>query len=138
MQPGNADIGDEIGRTAEIDSGQLGLPRDPEVGGTGRDHQNPPAARSRRFRRPGQYARVFVVAGIRHDPQDRLGVRGARTGEQRRRAGCLYGPGDGTDLPGRLALAVHRLGVPAATLPVMIQLDERRHRLVGPPGLTHA
>ena len=96
MQPGNADIGDEIGGTAEIDSGKLRLPRDPEVGGTGRDHQNPPAARSRRLRRPGQYARVFVVAGIRQDTQDRLGMRRTRAGEQRRRAGCLDGPGDGS------------------------------------------
>jgi hypothetical protein len=54
MQPGNADIGDEIGGTAEIAGGQLCLPRDLEVGGTGRDHQNPPAARSRRHRRPGK------------------------------------------------------------------------------------
>ena len=138
MQPGNADIGDQIGGTAEVDSGQLCLPRDPEVGGTGRDHQDPPAARSRGLGRPGQHARVFVVAGIRQDTQDCPGVRGGRTGEQRRRAGCLDGPGDSTDLAGRLALAVHRLGVAAATRPVTVQLDERRQGLIGLPALTHA
>jgi hypothetical protein len=138
MQPGDADIGDHIGGTPQVDGGQQRLPRDPEVGGAGRDDQNPPAARGRRLRRPGQYARVCVVAGIRQDIQDRLDVRGTGAGEQRRRAGRLDGPGDGTDLAGRLALAVHRLGIAAATRPVVVQFDVRRHGLVRLPWLTHA
>jgi len=138
MQPGDADIGDQIGGPAEVNRGQLRLPCDSEVGGTGRDHQDPSAVRRRRLGRPGQYARVFVVAGIRQDTADRLGVRGTRTGEQRRRAGCLDGPGGGTDLAGCLALAVDRLRVATATRPVMVRLDERRHGLIGLPGLTHA
>ena len=137
MQPGDADVDDEVGRAAEVLGGQLRFAGDTEVGRPGGNHQDSAAARGRRLGWPCEHVRVFLVPSLRQHQQDPLGMGGTRPGKQGRRAGCFDGAGGRGHLRGRLALAVHRLGVPAAPRPVMVQFDECGHGLVGLPVLSH-
>ncbi len=54
MEPGDADVDDELGRASEPARGQLGLSGDRAVRGAGGQDGDEAAGLRRRFRRPGE------------------------------------------------------------------------------------
>jgi hypothetical protein len=64
--------------------------------------------------------RDVFMTGVGEFEQDRLGVCGARPGEQSRGAGRSDGTGNSADLLSGLSLAEHRLWVAPSPRPVVI------------------
>jgi len=64
VQPGDADVHDELGAAAQVAGGAQGLPGDRKVGGAGGDDQDQAAVGLGRLGWPRQEVGLFVVVGV--------------------------------------------------------------------------
>ena len=128
MQAGDADVLDEVDAGAVDAHGEGGLGGDRGVRGAGRDHRHGAARRGQRAEGDGARERVHVGPELVGGPGQRVVVE---PGREHRAVGVLrvQGAQDRDHLGGRLARAVHDLGVAGAPSPV--EVDAREAEVCG-------
>ena len=129
VQPGHADVDDELGGPPEVAGGEHRLARDRQVGRARADDHDPSSGRVRRAGRPDHQPRHVVHRSVGQHLAQHGTVVIPAAGEQRHpvcTSALAQSRRDGAHLGGGLALAVDRLGIARARLPSEVELGHPR------------